>query len=270
MRHFSKRRIALLSIAALAAAAAVAATLGLVTSAGKAASAAAPVNTALPTISGNPFEGSTLTGDRGTWTGTEPITYAYRWRRCDKQGNGCGNIGGATNTTYTLRHADVGQTIRFRVTATNSSGSTVATSAQTAVVQTAPATGCPPGSGPVSVTQVNSPARLVIDQIQYSPSKLSRASTKQFTARFHISNTCGQSVSGALVYANGVPFNQVRGIEVPSASDGWATFNFQMLSGFPVNHKQGLLVFIVRARKSGENLLTGISNRRFVSVRVGA
>jgi hypothetical protein len=270
MTHFSKKRIVLLSVTAIATAAAIASMLGLVTPSGKAASTVAPVNTSLPTISGNPFVGSTLTGDRGTWSGTEPITYAYRWRRCDKQGNGCANIDNATGTSYLLKGADAAHTLRFRVTATNASGSTVATSAQTAVVTMPPATGCPPGPGPVSVTQVNSPARLVVDQIQYSPSKLSRASTKQLTARFHVIDTCGQAVQGALVYANGVPFNQVRGIEVPSANDGWATFNFQMLSGFPVNHKQGLLVFIVRARKSGENPLAGISGRRFVSVRVGA
>jgi fibronectin type 3 domain-containing protein len=97
--------------------------------------AAPPVNTALPTISGNTQDGQTLTADKGTWTGTAPITYTYQWRRCNSAGSGCTDIAGATNTTYTLAPADVGSTIRVAVTASNSAGSTTATSAQTAVVQ---------------------------------------------------------------------------------------------------------------------------------------
>jgi fibronectin type 3 domain-containing protein len=94
----------------------------------------APSNTSPPTISGNAVIGQTLTGDNGTWSGTEPISYSDQWRRCDQSGNNCSDISGATAQTYTLVGSDLGKTIRFAVTASNEGGSTTATSAQTAIV----------------------------------------------------------------------------------------------------------------------------------------
>lgn len=80
-------------------------------------SGVAPVNTVAPAITGTAQEGQTLTCSTGTWTGTPTITYAYQWKR-----NGS-NIGSATNSTYTLVTADVGQSITCTVTATNGIGS---------------------------------------------------------------------------------------------------------------------------------------------------
>ena len=93
----------------------------------------APANTALPTISGTVKDGQTLTAHAGTWTGS-PTAYAYRWDRCTASGASCADIGGATSGTYALVVADVGSTIRVIVTASNSHGSTSATSVQTAAV----------------------------------------------------------------------------------------------------------------------------------------
>jgi glucose/arabinose dehydrogenase/PKD repeat protein len=109
--------------------------------------AAPPVNTSLPTISGTAQQGQTLTATDGTWTGTTPITYARKWRRCDTTGATCADIAGATATTYTLSAADVGFTIRVHVTATNADGSSSADSAATGVVAgppTPPANTSPP------------------------------------------------------------------------------------------------------------------------------
>ena len=82
----------------------------------------APVNTVAPAISGTAQENQTLTCSTGTWTGTPTITYAYQWKRNNV------NIIGAINSTYTLVSADVAQSIKCTVTATNSVGNTNADS----------------------------------------------------------------------------------------------------------------------------------------------
>jgi large repetitive protein len=96
----------------------------------------APVNSALPSISGTASQGQTLTATSGSWTGQATITYAYQWQRCDANGNNCNSISGETNANRTLTSDDVGHRLRIRVTATNSQGSTSATSNATDVVAT--------------------------------------------------------------------------------------------------------------------------------------
>ncbi len=108
----------------------------------------APVNTSLPTISGNAQQGQTLTGVDGGWTGTAPISYARQWQRCASNGASCMAIAGQTGSTYTLTATDVGATIRFRVTATNSVGAVSATSVQTAVIVTSDPPDPPPVNQP--------------------------------------------------------------------------------------------------------------------------
>ena len=51
-----------------------------------AAPAVAPDNTAEPRISGTPRVGEVLSTTRGTWTGTTPIRYEFRWFRCEGAG----------------------------------------------------------------------------------------------------------------------------------------------------------------------------------------
>jgi hypothetical protein len=98
------------------------------------ASGNAPQNTARPKVTGTAQEGQTLTADNGTWTGTAPITYAYQWQRCDANGASCADISGATSGQFKAGSADVGKTLRIRVTASNGAGSSSATSDQTAVI----------------------------------------------------------------------------------------------------------------------------------------
>ena len=248
--------------------------LGVFAGAGAAASAAAPVNTSPPKITGTPQESQKLNGDKGTWSGS-PTDYNYFWTRCNKGGNACSNITGAHGTTYAPTSADVGNTVRFKVEAKNADGSTFASSDQTAVIAAAtkpppppPATGCPAGSGPVKVTDVSSPARLLIDGQQSNPSVVHRGA-QQIILRYHVSACGGRSVQGALIYATAVPFNQLNiPAEQSTGQDGWAELTFQTMAGFPASPKQQLIAVFVRARKSGENLLGGISTRRLFSVPV--
>ena len=230
-------------------------------------------NTSPPTISGSATVGSTLTANRGTWSGADPITFSYTWRRCDTDGGSCSAISGANEQAYLLKAVDAGNTIRVRVAAKDSTGTSSATSVPTAVVTAAtkptpPASnGCAKTGGTVPVAGVSPPARLTIDQTQVSPSTLTFG-TRSVTARFHVS-ACGGSVQGALVYVTAVPYGQFAiPNEQATGSDGWATLQFTALSGYPVSNKQQLLVMFVRARKNGENLLGGISTRRLVSFRV--
>ena len=51
-----------------------------------AAPAVAPRNASEPAITGTARVGQVLRTTRGTWTGTEPIDYAFRWYRCDGAG----------------------------------------------------------------------------------------------------------------------------------------------------------------------------------------
>jgi hypothetical protein len=94
---------------------------------------AAPANTSLPIISGTARAGETLTASSGAWSGTSPVSFAYRWQRCDKNGNSCNNLN-AANQTYTLQKGDAGRRVRVSVTASNSEGSANAVSAPSAVV----------------------------------------------------------------------------------------------------------------------------------------
>jgi hypothetical protein len=237
----------------------------------------APRPVSPPTISGNVAAGSTLTAAPGGWSGSQPMSFQYQWLVCGANGDSCHDIRGATASTYQVRSADVGNTIRVRVAATNASGSGNETSAPTARVGSSPPpapapapTGCPKlaaGAVAVNVTDVGSPARLQIDK--FIPSGLITSSMSSFSVRFHVSDTCGQSVSGASVYATGVPYRQVSiPAETTTDSAGWVTLNFGRLAGFPASRQQQLLVMFVRARKPGDPALAGISTRRLISLPV--
>jgi hypothetical protein len=233
----------------------------------------APKSVSPPTISGDVSVGSTLTAEPGGWSGAQPMTFKYQWRVCGANGNSCHDVDGATGSTYQVRSADVGNTIRVNVQATNASGTGNESSAPTVRVATTPApppTGCPKlaaGALAANVADVTTPARLQIDK--FVPSTVITSGTAAFSVRFHVSDTCGQSVSGALVYATGVPYRQVSiPGEATTDDSGWVTMNFSRLAGFPASRNQQLMVMFVRARKSGDPALAGISTRRLISLRV--
>ncbi len=239
-----------------------------------AATASAPNSIAPPTVSGTAQQGQKLVGHRGRWAGTRPISYTDYWQRCDKDGGSCANISGAHDRDgYVLKGVDVSNTLRFRVQAKNADGSQTRSSVPTAVVAPAAVTpppvtdGCAQKAGIVPIASISPPQRLTIDQAFIEPSSLSY-SIRSFTARFHVS-ACGGPVQGALIYATAVPFGQFSiPNEQPTASDGIATLQFTALAGYPVGGKQQLLVMFVRARKPGEDVLSGISSRRLISFRV--
>jgi len=238
---------------------------------GRAASSAVPSNTTPPTISGTPEEGQTLTADHGQWTGS-PTAYSYQYQRCDKNGGSCAGISGADRRLYDLRSADVGHTLRVRVTAKNADGSASATSVPTAVVSAKPAapapTGCPSGTGTIAIAQLSAPARLSIATFSSNPQVLGRnVGTLSITAK--VTACGGRAVQGALVYAAAVPFNQFDvAPEVQTDANGSATINEPQQVGYPASPRQQLLAVFLRARKSGEPQGQGVSTSRLVSFKV--
>jgi hypothetical protein len=97
------------------------------------ASAATPQSTSQPTISGQVREGRTVTASSGNWNNS-PTGFAYQWQQCDASGAGCNPIAGATSKTYIVASADVDHTLRVALTASNTDGSSSATSQASAVV----------------------------------------------------------------------------------------------------------------------------------------
>jgi hypothetical protein len=232
----------------------------------------APSNVTRPTIAGSAVQGATLTADPGRWDGTQPISVAFRWVRCDPSLSTCRTLGGATSSTYRFGGSDVGGRLLVRVRASNAGGTSVAGSDPTPVFQaTTPPPPPPPPAPPsrfISVGQVSLPNRLVVDQVSFTPGRITSTAIP-LTARFHVSDTQGRSVVGALVYALGVPFNRLSAEpEALTGADGWATVTFQVLPTFSLRPGHYVVVF-VRARKPGGDLLAGVSTRRLVSVRVG-
>jgi hypothetical protein len=221
----------------------------------------APKNTAPPTISGTAQEGATLTVSPGSWGGTPAPSFSYQWQRCVGTGGGCAAISGATNTTYVATSADVAHTLLVQVTAKNATGTSTANTAETGLI--APAKS---GGGAIQVSQVSLPNQLIIDGVKFSPSP---ATTRGIiTARFHVSDTRGFSISGALVYALGLPYGWVYGApEQPTDSTGWATIQIRPTRNLPL--RRGDLVIFVRARKPGDSLLAGVSARRLVQEPLG-
>jgi hypothetical protein len=227
-----------------------------------AAAAGRARNTAPPTISGSPVENQTLTANNGSWTGAQPMTFTYQWRRCDRSGGSCSAISGATAKTYILKTVDIGTTLRVRVTARNSRGATSATSAPTGVVTRAEA----PSGAVISINDVSLPNRLLVDRVQFLPQPL--RSRRTFTARFHVSDSRNHSVQGALVFVVALPFGTTSTPpEAATGPDGWVTFRMRPTIRVRFD-RIGAIQMFVRARKSGDRLIGGVSTRRLVNLGI--
>ena len=85
-----------------------------------------PTNTVAPVASGDLGEGETLSVTDGTWNnrGVAITGISYQWQTSANGSTGWTDISGATYSTYTITHAEVGTTVRVIVEATNAIGST--------------------------------------------------------------------------------------------------------------------------------------------------
>jgi hypothetical protein len=112
-----------------------------------------PVNTALPTISGEALEGSVLSASEGEWSGLL-ITFSLQWQRCSSSGTSCSNVAGATHSTYSLTASDVGHTLRVAVKATTVLGGATVADSHTTEVVAEPPTPAPSNTAPPVISGV--------------------------------------------------------------------------------------------------------------------
>lgn len=236
----------------------------------------APKNTTPPSVTGTPQVGQVLTAQPGTWTSDTQPTFTYQWQRCNTTGAACSDVSGATNQTYTVQSGDQGSTLRVRVTAKNTGGETQATSPQTSLIQGPAAPPPPPGpagaiklpNGQTSIpaSSVTLPNRLIVDGVRFSPNPI--RSRGEVIARFHVSDSNGNVVRDALVYAIGLPYGWTQNApEARTNQAGYATIALTPTRNLPIGRRGALVVF-VRARVEGQNLLGGSSTRRLVQASI--
>lgn len=222
---------------------------------------ARPVNTVAPTISGTTAVGNRLTANRGEWVGNTPITYAFKWLRCDASGANCVEIATATDNTYVLVQADVNRTMRVRVTARNDAGSRSVVSNQTGVVQS----DVPPtGSIPVGSLQGGGD-QLAISQVVFSPNPVT-SSTAPITVRVKITARQGRPVSGAQVFMRATP-RVVQGQTASTQPDGWVTLTLIPNAQFPQPRNGFNVQFFIRTYRAGDSS-GNLDGFRLVQVRL--
>jgi hypothetical protein len=97
----------------------------------------------IPSVTGVPTVGATLTATPGSWSPT-PTAIAYQWERCSTAT--CAPVPGANSATYVLTSADEDAELEVVVTAANANGTTLATSAPTPAIVLAGAASAGPTS----------------------------------------------------------------------------------------------------------------------------
>jgi hypothetical protein len=226
-----------------------------------------PASSSPPTISGSPIVGAVLTASAGTWVGDAPITFSYQWLRCDKGGNACNPLVGKTKAKYTVVDGDQGRTLRVRVVARNNRGSADAFSSATDEVQAKPSDGTitlPNGEKSVDAKSVPPEARLVVDQVQFSPNPLT-SKNQTITVRIKVKDTRGNVVRNAIVFIRSTPKVTSGGDNSPTATDGWVQYSLVPENDIAI--KNGYSVqFYVKAYRAGDPTLRGIYGSRLVQL----
>jgi hypothetical protein len=224
-----------------------------------------PANSKPPVVTGFAEVGNTLHTTTGTWVGASPITYDYQWQRCDTAGNACTSISGEREATYKVVSADSGKTLRVRVTAKNSKGSNSAISEHSAIVTGGSGGGGGGGGGnSISVSDIPSGNRLVVDQVLFNPNPV-KSRNEPIQIRVRVTDTNGKLVRGAYVFVRSTPILTSTPTDAPTGADGWVTYDVTPRSDFPL--RTGYSVqFYVKAYRKGDPTLAGIYGSRLVQV----
>ena len=228
-----------------------------------------------PTLTGTPAQNQTIRVSPGRWNGQQPITFTFNWLRCDTAGNNCIVQAGFNDDAYVLREGDVGKTVRARVIARNSRGEASRLTAQTAVVQgpqappgPAGVITLPNGEKSIPVTSVPSNERLVVDQVQFSPSPI-RSRTEPITVRVKVKDTRGFVVRDALVFLRSTPLVTRNAQDQKTGQDGWLQLTVTPERDFPEIRPAYAVQFFVKAWRQGDPVLAGVAGYRLVQVPMG-
>jgi len=224
-----------------------------------------PVPIAVPSVTGLQV-GQTLTATPGSWAGATPMTFLYFWLRSN--GSGWSLIPGDSGPTYTLTDADIGHNLFVQVKATNSDGYQLSNSATTSQVTGADATdtiALPGGGVSVLVDNVTPPDRLVVSSATFTPTVLKRGGT--VTAHIVVFDAFNHPVRGALVQVIPLPYGSVkRPAEVATGADG--SVSVTLTAGSRLASAGKLVGLCIQARKSGDNVLAGVTGMRLVNLKV--
>jgi hypothetical protein len=225
----------------------------------------APAETAPPEISGQAVVGKTLTATTGSWKGTQPISYTFKWQSCTSNLSSCpGN--GETGNTYTVAAGDVGKKVRVKVIAKNSDGQTPGLSDPTAIVsQSGGGGGGGGGNGSsVPVGSLVAGDRLVVDTVSFSPNPVTSTS-QSIRVTIKIKDNKGKLVNGAFVSIVSTPVVTSTPDAAQTDSNGIVVYTIQPKSNFPI--RTGYSVqFYVKAYRQGDPTLAGVSGGRLVQV----
>ncbi len=130
----------------------------------------APSNTAAPVISGTAKIGGKLTCSPGKWIGNLPPTFKFQWLRDGKE------ISGATDESYTVVEDDGLHKISCKVTGTNETGESSATSNEVGVEVEKPKP-AEPETPPAPAPAVVPPLSLTITLQEGKGAMMSSSST---------------------------------------------------------------------------------------------
>jgi hypothetical protein len=229
-----------------------------------------PVNTAPPFPRGSLVVGQVVTAEPGTWTGRQPISFSYRWLRCNSAGGECAAISGGTSRNYRVSQSDVGRKLRFNVTARNSIGSVTVISTESAIVSEPLPSGAirlPNGEISIPAASVPSNQRLVVSVVQFAPNPVtSRSDT--ITVRVRAKDTRGFVIRDALVFVRSTPRVTTGGDRQITTTDGWVTYQLAPNGNFPKPRRGYNVQFFVKVYRSGDPALAGVAAYRLVQVRL--
>ena len=227
-----------------------------------------PLSTKDPSITGTPAVDQRLIASAGTWSGQQPITFTFRWLRCDSAGNNCVEISSASDDEYTVKSTDLDRTLRVRVSARNGSGERTKLTPQTAKVVAGGVSGAiklPSGETSIPVTSVGATDRLIVTSVSFSPNPV-RSRTTPIDVVIKVKDTRGNVVRDALVFLRSTPIVTSTPATDKTAQDGMIRYTIQPRSGFPIRNNYSVQ-FFVKAYRAGDNPLAGVSATRLVQVR---